>query len=214
MSELTLVIGNKHSSSWSLRPWLVLYQFEIPFEELLIPLDREDTAQAIREHSAAGWVPVLHHGDLTVWDSLAILEYLAEQFPDRAIWPRDPTSRALARCVSAEMHSGFQALRTAMPMNLRQALSGRGRTPEVLRDIERITAIWRECRERYQREGAFLFGEFSAADAMYAPVVTRFATYDVELDPVCRAYAETIMALPGMRTWYAEAQDESWMSDV
>lgn len=211
MSGLTLVIGNKGYSSWSLRAWLTLYQFDIPFEEVLIPLDQDDTAQAIREHSAAGRVPVLHHGGLSVWDSLAIMEYLAEQFPDRAIWPCDPVARARARCISAEMHSGFEALRISMPMDLRQERSGQGRTPEVLRDIERVTTIWRDSRLCYESTGAFLFGEFSAADAMYAPVVTRFATYGVELDPVCRAYAEAVATLPGMQTWYAEAQEEPWI---
>ena len=208
MAELTLVIGNKNYSSWSLRPWLLLKQAGIPFRETYIPTHMPQSRKSILEHSPAGRVPVLHDGDVTVWESLAICEYLAEQFPDKQLWPVDRAARALARSVATEMHAGFGALRAHMVMNCRRHLPGKGRTPEVQADIERLRALWNDCRKRYGRGGDFLFGHFSIADAMYAPVATRFKTYDVELDTVSAAYRDTILALPAMRQWYTDAAGE------
>jgi len=210
VSELTLVIANKSYSSWSLRPWLALKQTGTPFDEVVIPLRHPETAAKIVQWSPAGRVPVLRHGGVTIWESIAILEYLAELFPAANLWPADPAARAHARSISAEMHAGFTALRSNMPMNLRRHLPGRGRTPEVEKDIARITALWRDCRERFGSGGPFLFGTFSNADAMYAPVVTRFETYEVALDAACRDYADAILDLPAMRSWSAEAAAEPW----
>lgn len=210
-----LIIANKAYSSWSLRPWLAMTVNGIAFRETVIPLDRDDTAAAIRRYSAAGKVPVLVHGDITVWDSLAIIEYLAEAFYDKRWWPTEPDARAVARAVAAEMHSGFMPLRQAMPMNLRKTIPGLARSAEVEDNIARVCQIWRETRARFgataAQPGPFLFGAFSAADAMYAPVVTRFKTYGVQLDPVCRAYADAILALPAMQAWYAAAAAEPWV---
>jgi len=205
-AALTLVIGNKNYSSWSLRPWLAMKHVGIPFTEIRLPLYQADSKRRILEHSPAGKVPVLKDGAVTVWDSLAILEYLAERFPDRKLWPRDPAARAGARSVSAEMHSGFAALRAHMPMNLRNSYPGRGRTPEVEEDIARVTALWSE--RLAPAAGPFLFGAFSNADAMFAPVATRFITYSVILPAVCRRYVDTLMALPAMQAWYADARAE------
>jgi glutathione S-transferase len=209
MVRYTLVIGNKNYSSWSLRPWLLMREAGLPFEEIRIPLRTPGTAARIREHSPAGRVPVLHDGAVTVWDSLAIAEYLAERHPDLALWPADTAARSHARAVSAEMHSGFQALRTHMPMHCRASFPGAGRTAEALADIARITALWRDCRSRFGAAGELLLGAFSIADAMYAPVVLRLRTYGVELDPVCRAYSDAVLALPALRRWLAEAQAET-----
>ncbi len=205
---LTLVIGNKNYSSWSMRPWLVMRQAGIEFDEVRIPLYRPETLADLRAWSPSGLVPLLRDGDLKVWDSLAICEYLAERFPDRALWPAGREARAVARAVSAEMHAGFGALRGAMSMNIRRRYPDKGRTPDCLRDIERILGLWGDCRARFGAGGAFLFGAFSIADAMYAPVVLRFRTYAVELDAVAQAYAEAILALPALREWVAAAEAE------
>ncbi|MGL4965383.1 MAG: glutathione S-transferase family protein [Inquilinus sp.] len=208
---MRLVIGNKRYSSWSLRPWLALAHHQIPFEEILIPLYRDGSKEAILHHSPSGKVPTLIDGGTTVWDSLAILEYLAERFPDLALWPRDPARRALARSVSAEMHSGFMALRNALPMDLAPPEPGRADVAAAEADIARVTAIWRQCREAAGTEGPFLFGAFGAADCMYAPVVLRFDRYRVPLDPVCRAYADAVLALPAMRRWVEAGLAEPWV---
>ena len=204
--DLALVIGNKNYSSWSLRPWLAMKQVEIPFTEIRIPLYQPDSRQRILEHSPAGKVPVLKDRAVTVWDSLAILEHLTERFPDRGLWPRDSASRARARSVSAEMHSGFAALRSHMPMNLRNSYPGRGLTPEVDADIARIVGLCTDCLTT--ASGPFLLGDFCIADAMFAPVATRFVTYGVKLPPVCRRYVDTLVALPAMQAWYADARAE------
>lgn len=208
----TLIIGNKNYSSWSLRAWLVLRRAGIGFDELLIPLDTADTRDAILRHSPSGRVPCLKHEGRVVWDSLAIAEYAAELAPDRGLWPADPSARALARSVSAEMHAGFAALRAQLPMNLRADKRGRALTPEVERDIARIADLWAECRARFGEAGSgpFLFGAFTIADAFYAPVVTRFRTYGVPLDPMADAYASAIMAWPDMVAWIADAKREPW----
>ncbi len=190
-----------------MRPWLALKQAGIPFREIRIPLYRADSKQHILEHSPAGKVPVLKDGKAAIWDSLAILEYLAERFPDRGLWPAQAAARARARSVSAEMHSGFSALRTRMPMNLRNSYPGRGRTPEVEADIARIVALWLDCRAR-AKGGEWLFGSFCNADAMFAPVATRFVTYGVELPAVCRRYVDMLIVMPAMQQWYADARIE------
>jgi Glutathione S-transferase len=215
MSDLTLVIGNKAFSSWSLRPWLALKHTGRPFAEIVIPLRQPDTAARIREHSPSGRVPCLRHGDRVIWDSLAICEYLAETFPEAKLWPDDAHARAVARSVSAEMHGGFMALRTHMSMDLKAMLPGAGRNAESEADIARVTTLWRDSREQFgkaagQDEGPFLFGRFSIADAMYAPVVTRFITYGVELDATGRAYVDAVMNLPAMKDWVAAAKAEPW----
>lgn len=206
---LTLAIGNKNYSSWSLRPWLVLRQAGIPFEEVRIPLYCPESDAALAKWSPSGKVPALHDGTATMWDSLAICETLAERFPEKRLWPADAAARATARAVSAEMHAGFAALRTHMSMNIRARRPGQGRTPECLADIGRIVAIWTTCRTRYGAGGAFLFGDFSIADAMYAPVVLRFQTYGVALNGAAKSYAETILALPALQAWVADAIAES-----
>ena len=198
---MLLVIGNKNYSSWSLRPWLAMKVLGIPFEEKRIPLYGPDSKRELLQYSPAGKVPCLVDGELRVWDSLAILEYLAERHP--GLWPAEATLRARARSVSAEMHSGFPNLRQHMSMNIRKRHPGKGRTPEVLAEIARIVAIWSEAR------GPFLFGAFGAADAMYAPVVLRFRTYAVELPPVCRAYADAVLALPALQQWMRDAERET-----
>jgi glutathione S-transferase len=193
-----------------LRAWLALQHTGAPHQEVVIPLDRPETRAALAAHSPSGRVPALRDGDITVWDSLAIAEYLAEAFPDAGLWPSDRSARAVARSVSAEMHSGFAGLRSAMSMNVRARLPGYGRTPASLQDIERVRSIWSDCRARFGKAGPFLFGSFSVADAMFAPVVFRFRTYDVALDGVQRAYAEAILALPAMQAWERAAVKEPW----
>jgi len=209
MGALTLVIGNRNYSSWSLRPWLLLREAGIPFTEIRLPLYGSDASRRLAEHSPSGKVPVLHDDDLTVWDSLAICEYLAERFPEKAMWPEEPQARATARSVSAEMHSGFLALRQHMPMNIRRSLPGRGRIAAVDTDIVRILAIWSDCRSRYGAAGPFLFGEFGVADAMYAPVALRFRTYGVVLDGTTAMYRDALLALPAMQEWCAAARLET-----
>ena len=209
MPDLTIYLGNKNYSSWSLRPWLVLKQTTVAFNEVVIPLYQPTSRETVLKYSPSGRVPALRHGDVTVWESLAICEYLAEIFPDAGLWPADAAARAMARAVSAEMHAGFRALRQHLPMNVRSSFPGRAITPEVQADINRVMAIWRDCRTRFgDAQGAFLFGKFSIADAMYAPVVTRFRTYKVELERDADAYCDTIMGLPAMQEWIAAASNE------
>lgn len=205
---LTLIIGNKNYSSWSLRAWLALRMAGLAFEEQRIPLSVAGTRAAILRHSPAGWVPVLHDGALTVWDSLAICEYAAEQAPQAGLWPAEAAARAHARAISAEMHAGFAALRSALPMNLRAEGAHLALAPEVHAEVERVVAIWEGCRARSGLAGPFLFGSFTIADAMYAPVVTRFHSYGVALPPAARAYADAVRALPALCEWTAAARAE------
>ena len=209
MPPLTLAIGNKNYSSWSMRPWLALRQAGIAFKEVRIPLYWPESAAQLTAWSPSGLVPALHDGEIKVWDSLAICEYLNERFPEHGLWPADLLARAVARSVSAEMHAGFGALRQNMSMNIRARYPDQGRTPECLADIARILAIWTDCRARFGRGGDFLFGRFCIADAMYAPVVLRFQTYGVALTGAARAYAEAILALPALREWVADALAET-----
>jgi len=209
MAELTLVIGNKSFSSWSLRPWLALKQIGLPFREVLVLLRRPQTKAEILRYSPSGKVPYLTDGSLGVWDSLAILEYLNELKPEAGLWPSDRGARAVARAGSAEMHSGFPALRQHLSMDLKRK-PARGEWPsEATADIERVRAIWTECRQRFGSAGPFLFGGFTAADAMYAPVVTRFHRYGVSLDRELEAYRDAVLALAAMREWIDAAQKES-----
>jgi len=207
-SALTLVVGTKNYSSWSLRPYLALAHTGQPFQEEVVQLGEPDTSQRILQHSPSGRVPLLKHGALAIWDSLAICEYLAETFPEARLWPEDTAARAVARSVTAEMHSSFATLRQHMNMNIRARKPGQGRAPGVAEDIARIQAIWTECRARFGQGGPFLFGHFTVADAFYAPVVTRFVTYDVTLDPVCAAYRDTVLALPSFQKWAEAARHE------
>ncbi len=242
-SARTLVIGNKNYSSWSLRPWLLLRQFDIAFAEIKLPLDEPEFDARIGDYSPARRVPVLIDtdlidtdlvdidlsdtdlsitgpigagsidtapgvGELHIWDSLAICEYVNEHLLGGRGWPADRSARARARSISAEMHSGFSALRTALPMNTRKRVPTPALGADVVRDIDRVKAIWREARERHAGQGDFLFGQFSIADAMYAPVVLRFVGYAIDLGPTERRYADAVLALPAMHEWLADAATE------
>lgn len=206
-TPLKLVIGDRNYSSWSLRPWLAARQAGLPFEEVCIPLRTAGSKAHILQHSPSGKVPCLIHGDAVVWDSLAICEHLAELVP--SLWPADRQARSEARSVSAEMHSGFAALRQNMGMDIRASKPYDGRTAAVENDIARIVAIWESCRARFAAGGHFLFGAFSIADAMYAPVIWRFLTHAVTLPPASQAWVETMLALPAMREWQAGALAEA-----
>ena len=210
---LKLIIGNKNYSSWSMRPWIGMKAAGIPFEETVISLNAADFKSVVSPHSGTGKVPVLIDGQVSVWESLAILEYLAEKFPDAGLWPSDTAARALARAVANEMHAGFLPLRRLLPMNLWRPVMKRELTAEVTANIGRIEKMWADCRKRYgaQGGGPFLFGRFGAADAMYAPVVARFHTYAVDVAAGARAYMDAVMALPAWREWHAAALKEPWV---
>ncbi|NJO37210.1 MAG: glutathione S-transferase family protein [Rhizobiales bacterium] len=211
MTTAKLVIGNKNYSSWSLRGWLALKQAGIEFEEVFINLGDIDHKKQLRRQSTSAKVPVLLHDGFEIWDSLAIIEYLAEIRPEAGLWPADRRARARARSISAEMHSGFLALRGAMPMNIRRSLKGKGRASGVDRDILRITEIWRDCLERVAGQGDFLFGGWSAADAMFTPVASRLRTYGVELDGTCQRYADALLGSAWFKEWEAEALNEPYI---
>lgn len=200
--HLRLAIANKNYSSWSMRPWVLLVQSGVPFEEIQLKFSDDGLVQGIGQWSPTGKVPVLWVDDEPVWDSLAICESVAELHPDKQLWPADAQARRLARAISAEMHSGFGQLRKHMPMNLRASFPDKGRTPGCARDIQRIVAIWETCRERFGASGELLFGRFTIADAMFAPVVTRFRTYAVSLPPLARRYADAVLALDAVQKWY------------
>ncbi|MBU3887299.1 glutathione S-transferase family protein [Methylosinus sporium] len=211
---LNLLIGNKAYSSWSLRAWLLLKQFDIAFEESLVPLYGPESKEKLLAFSPAGKVPALRCDAILVWESLAIVEFIAERFSDLAIWPRDPAARALARSLSAEMHSGFTALRGEYPTNFRRAPRViASPSPAAAADIARIDAAWRDARERFGAHGPFLFGEFSAADAMFAPVVCRFSTYLLDVSPQAQDYMRAIEALPAYREWVESGRAEPWTLD-
>ena len=200
---LKLVIGNKNYSSWSMRPWLAMHAAGIAFEEIFIPLYTDDKADKDRilSFSAAGKVPTLIDGDITVWDSLAIIEYLAECFPEKKLWPEHRAERAHARSISAEMHSGFLPLRSECGMNLHRPVCAVALSADARANVARIEEIWLDCRERYGSRGPFLFGAFTAADAMFAPVVHRFRTYAIAVSLDVKTYMETMMALPAFGEW-------------
>lgn len=211
MSDLSIVIGNKNYSSWSLRPWLALKKTGQPFREEPIALRQPDTTRRILAHSGAGKVPVLRHGAIVVWESLAICEYLAETFPAARLWPAAADARAHARAASSEMHAGFAELRKNMPMDISHDRKAQSRAHLVRDEIDRICRIWTEARGRFgaQIGGDFLYGDFTVADAMFAPVVTRFRTYGVALDAICARYAEAVLDWPGFKEWEAAARAET-----
>ena len=206
---LTLVIGNKNYSSWSMRPWVLMREAGIAFEEIQLWFDDRAHAVGVERYSPTGLVPVLLVDGAPVWDTLAICETLAERYPEKALWPADPQARLTARSICAEMHSGFRDLRGAMPVNIRSLHPGKGMSPAVRRDIDRVVAIWQSCRERFGAAGPMLFGAFGIADAYFAPVATRFMTYAVALPPVAEAYASAVRRLASMQEWMAAARRET-----
>ena len=211
-TDFTLIIGNKNLSSWSLRPWVLMKHFDIPFAEKMIRLDQPDTRATIKDVSPSGLVPCLVHGDNHIWDSLAIAEYLAELYPDQHLWPRGQKARALARCLASEMHSGFSSLRGTWPMDFVKEGKGLWGGPGVRKDITRIVTLWEDALERYGASlgGPFLFGRFSIADAMYAPVVSRFRTYGpLRVSEPVAEYLETMWTLPAMQEWGEGARKEA-----
>ena len=208
MAPLTLIIGNKNYSSWSLRPWLLMKHVNLEFQELLIPLDTPETREQIDRYAPSGRVPVLRHGTLCVWDSLAICEYVAEL--SGSGWPRAREVRAVARAVCAEMHAGFPQLRSLWPMNARARNRRTAVTAALEADIERIDELWNDCRGRFGSGGPWLFGEYSVADAMYAPVVLRFNTYAARISPTARWYMATVLEDAPLQQWLQAAQQEPW----
>jgi glutathione S-transferase len=210
-AAFTLVIANKNYSSWSLRGWLMAKHVGVPFEEVVVPLRTPETRATIMRYSPSGKAPCLIHGDITVWESLAIGEYLSERFPEAGLWPEDTRARAVARAIANEMHGGFVPLRRAMPMNVRASLPGYGMAEGVQDEINRIESIWRETRDRFGSGGDMLFGRFTIADAMFAPVAFRFRTYGVTLSETAQAYAQALLTLPDMREWATAAEAEPWM---
>ena len=213
MEDLTLVIGNRNYSSWSLRAWLALAKCGVAFDTVLLPLDSDEFYQRIGEYSPTGCVPVLWHDGQCVWDSLAIGEYVNEHFAGGALWPEDAASRALGRCMAAEMHSGFTALRSAMPMNIR-AKRAVPMTEALQRDIDRIWTRWGDARSAHADAGPWLLGSYSLADAMFAPVVFRFATYGVQAPDDLSEYCARVMKDPDLEPWLALAAEETWIVDA
>ncbi|WOI52643.1 glutathione S-transferase family protein [Parvularcula sp. LCG005] len=200
--SLTLIIGNKNLSSWSFRPWILMTQFDIPFEEVMIRLDEPESRASIKTHSPSGLVPCLKDGDTAIWDSLAIAEYLSELYPDRHLWPQDKAARALARSMTCEMHSGFSALRGGWPMDIATKDAGVTVPWGVRRDLGRIFTLWTTARETHGSAGPFLFGAFSVADAFFAPVVSRIRSFGpVPTTPVVRDYLDAMEALPAFQKW-------------
>lgn len=209
--SLKLILGNKNYSSWSLRPWIAMRNAAIPFDEEVIPLYEPGSSERMAAYSPTGKVPVLLDGDMVIWESLAILDHLAERFPKAQLWPTDPKARAHARAVSAEMHAGFVHLRRHCPMNMRRESRRRELTTEVAADVRRIEQIWTECRGRFGEGGPFLFGAFGAADAMYAPIVSRFASYAIGVGAAAEAYMTAVMALPAWAEWRNAGIAEPWV---
>lgn len=206
-----LIIGNKLYSSWSLRPWIMLKAINAPFKETVIPLSQPDTKKNILEHSPTGKVPLLIDGGVRVWESLAILEYLAEKYPQAHVWPSDAAARAHARAAASEMHAGFQALRQACPMNLGRKFKPKAsHGPDADANIARLEALWAEARKHFGKGGPFLYGDFSAADAMFAPVVTRLDTYQIKVTPETRRYMDAVLKHPAFVDWRLAALKEPW----
>ncbi len=213
MSKPVLVIGNKNYSSWSFRPYMALTMAGIAFDEKLIRFGEPRFSREVRKVSKAGHVPVLLHKGLTIWDSLAIIEYAAETWPAKNIWPKSAAARAVARSVSAEIHSGFQNLRDACPMNLRRPVRPlkAGFSDKVLKDVERLEALWAQCRKVHGKGGPFLFGKFSGADAMYTPAVCRLESYAIPVGKDTRAYMDAVFATPAFKAWKAGGLKEPWI---
>ncbi|MBC8434584.1 MAG: glutathione S-transferase family protein [Desulfobacterales bacterium] len=214
MSELTLVIGNKNYSSWSLRPWIYMKNKRIKFTEKRIALYMENTTKLLEPYFSGYKVPVLIDDNLVIWDSLAIFEYLAEKYPDCNGWPNNPNARATARSVSAEMHSSFSALRNELPMNCRKKFSHFTLSSEVLYDIERIKEVWRYCKKTYGQKGPWLFGEFCIADAMFAPVVIRFTGYGVPLEGLEKDYVQTVINNTFLAEWIEAGKQEKEILEI
>jgi glutathione S-transferase len=208
---LHLMVGNKNYSSWSFRPWIAMRNAGIPFSETVISLDAPEFKPHVTKISGTGKVPALADGDVHVWESLAILEYIAEKFPQARLWPADAGARAHARAIASEMHAGFVPLRRHCPMNMWRPVKPRELPPDVVTNVRRIDAMWADCCARYGKDGPFLFGTFGAADAMYAPVVSRFHTYAVGVSAPSRAYMAAVMALPAWLEWEAAAVKEPWV---
>ncbi len=209
MKPLKLAIANKNYSSWSMRPWVLLTQAGIAFEEIQLKFSDDGNVEGIAPYSPTRQVPVLIVDGEPVWDTLAIAEAVAELFPQMHLWPTDARARQIARSICAEMHSGFRNLRGAMPMNIRASHPGKGMSPAVQRDIDRIVEIWQSCRARFGQGGELLFGQFTAADAFYAPVATRFRTYTVALPPAAQRYVDALLDLSAVREWVAQARRET-----
>lgn len=210
MDKLTLVIGNKNYSSWSCRPWLVLTHFKIPFQEIQIPLAQPDSKAKVLKYSPTGKVPLLKYGRISVWESLAICDYLADLFPKKNLWPKDKLKRAYARSIASEMHAGFINLRKACPMNvkLRKEIA---LTPEIEKDVKRIIYIWEDCRKKFGKKSDFLFGDFSIADAMFTPIVFRFRSYGIPTTPIVQKYMKAVLNLPAVKQWEDAALKETWV---
>jgi len=208
---LRLVIGNKNYSSWSLRPWIAMKVAGLTFEEQVVSLSDLNFKKSVMQVSPAGQVPALEDGDVCVWETLAILEYLNEKFPAAQLWPADRGARAHARALAAEMHAGFASLRRECPMNMWRPAKTHPLSAQASADVVRIDTMWADCRARFGQQGPFLFGAFSAADAMYAPVVSRFATYTIKVGPASLAYMDAVMALPAWQEWRAAALKEPWI---
>jgi glutathione S-transferase len=211
-----LAIGNKLYSSWSMRPWVLMRALGIPFTETVIPMYRDDTKAAMLKFAPTGMVPAINHGDVVVWESLSLMEYIAEAFPDKNIWPRDAVARAHARSAASEMHAGFRALRMACPVNLSRIFKPKDYAADVHADIARIEAMWADCRNRFGSKakgdatGPFLYGAYCAADAMYTPVVTRLEHYQIPVKPETRAYMDAILNHHAFKAWNEEALREPW----
>jgi glutathione S-transferase len=208
---LKLIIGNKNYSSWSFRPWIGMKVARIPFDEEVISLNAPDFKPRLSAVSGTGKVPTLIDGEVKIWESLAILEYLAEKFPQSKLWPADAAPRAHARAIASEMHAGFLPLRRLLPMNMWRPVIARELTAEAEVNVKRIDAMWQDCRARFGKDGLFLFGAFGAADAMYAPVVARFHTYAVPVSAAAKQYMEAVKALPAWGEWSAAALKEPWV---
>lgn len=212
--KMKLFIGNKTYSSWSLRGWLPLVIVKADFEEILVPLDTDEFRAIMKEASPTGCVPVLHHGTVRVWDSLAIIDYIDKLYPEANLWPKDLAAFAHARSICAEMHSGLMALRSACPMNFRRKWQNLTISKKVMRDCNRVDAIWVETRKKFGSNGDFLFGEFSAADIMFAPVVGRFDTYNLPRSETSQAYMNAVLNHPAMVQWLAAAQKETQRVEI
>ena len=208
---LSLIVGNKNYSSWSMRPWIAMRAAGIPFTEEVISLNAPEFKARVSKVSGTGKVPVLSDGDVHVWESLAIIEYLAEKFPGAGLWPSDPAARAHARAIASEMHAGFVPMRRHLPMCMWRPVIRRELPDDVAANVRRIEHIWTDCRTRFGNGGPFLFGRFSGADAMYAPVVSRFHTYAVDVGPVARDYMKAMMALPAWVEWRDAGVKEPWV---
>ena len=214
MNKLTLVIGNKNYSSWSLRPWLFLKNLDIDFDEEMVFLFNASMEEKLKPYFSGNKVPVLLDNDLQVWDSLAIIETIADRYPEKYGWPKDLKARAVARSVSAEMHSGFFALRNALPMNCRKHVPNHFIENDVQKDVDRIIAIWEFCRNNYGANGPWLFGEFSGADAMFAPIVLRFSSYGVKLSGTAKKYSETVLQNSHTKNWIDAGKKEKQVIEM